>query len=175
LKKICLLVLILLLTGCATVPPAKHDFQSGKIYKKPYDDVWKHAALFFKDRDIPLKTIEKASGTIVTEEMKIPYRGFLYESDYCDCGRLSGLYVYHEILGKFSIIVKKLAGAKTSVQVNANYKASKWLGKNFKGWVICESKGHAEKILLEHLDSALEGQEKETEASDEEAEGGAFL
>jgi hypothetical protein len=150
-----LLLIFFLLTGCATVPPAKHDFQSIMIYNASYDKVWKQLLSFFKDREITLPIAEKESGLIVTEELKIPYRGFAYQSDYCDCGRPGGFYVFHEIIGKINVIVKKLSEDKTSVEVSTNYRASKWLGSNFKGWVMCESKGFAEKRILTYLESHL--------------------
>jgi hypothetical protein len=152
---------IVFLSGCATAPPATYDFESQKNYIMPYDGLWKHLTRFFDDREIPLHTAEKDYGIIVTEELNIPYRGFRYNSEYSDCGRLGGFYVFREIIGKFNVVAKEINDITTSVRVNTSYRASKWYGERFEGWVICQSRGHVEKTFFEGIDAQIKAQEEE--------------
>jgi uncharacterized protein YceK len=153
----------LTLSGCSTTPPLKHDFQSMDVFEAPFDIVWQAMKGFFEDRDIPLMTVEKDSGTIVTEELKIPYEGFNYYSKYCDCGTLGGLYVYREMIGKIYVSVVKQDDEHTFVKVSTNYRASKWLRDNFKGWVVCESRGYAEGTVLGFIKAEVEKFKKKKE------------
>lgn len=154
-KKILLFIVVIFLTGCVTTKPATYNFQTEKVYEAAYQKVLTKIISFSGDSRIQLKQSEKDPELIASEEVKIPYIGFLYESAYCDCGTLGGLYVYHEILGKVNVYLKNLEDDKTSVEVVARYRASKWLGNNFKEWVTCQSKGYFEESLFKYLDESL--------------------
>ncbi len=158
-KKLSLFTIFFLLIGCATIPPATYNFQSQKTYDATYDVVLA-PIISFLNEDIPSMPAKEEAGVITVADVKIPYKGFYYESDFCDCGKLKGLYVYHEILGTFNISLKKLEDKKTSVEVIANYRASLWSGKTFKEWVTCRSKGYFEQNLFKHLDSVLKVRKK---------------
>ncbi len=158
-KKLSLFIISFFLIGCAAVPPATYNFQSRKTYDAAYDKVLASITGFLNE-NIPSIPEKEESGIITVEDVKIPYKGFYYESDFCDCGKLKGLYVYHEILGTFNISLKKIEDKKTSVEVIANYRASMWSGKTFKGWVTCQSKGYFEQNLFKHLDSVLKVRKK---------------
>ena len=145
-----------LIAGCATMPPITHDIKSEETYNAPFDKVWEPAINYFNNKNIPVRATDQASGIIESGEVKIPYDSFVYYSEYADCGTLGGLYVYHDILGKITVYLKKLDTNKTSVQIVTDYRASLWTGNNFKGWTVCQSKGYIEKSFLEYLNSTVQ-------------------
>jgi hypothetical protein len=89
-RKLFLLSIFILIMGCATLPPLMQDIESQQIAKANYKRVWLPVNKFFNERDIPIKSISMEAGSLETEAIKIPYEGFAYGSDYCDCGTLGG-------------------------------------------------------------------------------------
>lgn len=149
-KKLFLLSVLLIVTGCATLPPIKHKIKTKEIYTAPYDKLWELA----NDSVSIVAAIEEAdkkSGVIRTKEFKTPYEGFQYVSKYADCGEPGGMYVYRGIIGYFEISISEIDGNKVSVEANVHYHAPMWFGKSFKGTVVCQSRGHLEKQLFEDL------------------------
>lgn len=144
--------------GCATIPPAKYDVQSSKHYQKKYDEVWEAIISSFAEANTPIKTIEKVSGIIATESMRIPFTQKdmgKYESYYCDCGAPGGLNVYRAMRGQYNVFAKRISEERTTVQINTIFEASMWIGKDFLDWVYCSSKGLAEAKLLNSIESRL--------------------
>jgi hypothetical protein len=158
-KAVCILIAVFL-TGCATTKPSTYDLEPQKTFSASYNEVWQIMNRFFEDREISLHTAEREAGIIVTEELTIPYRGFLYYSEYCDCGKLSGLSVFREIVGKFTVVAKKYDDTTTFVRLNTSYRASQWTRDMFEGWVLCTTKGHMEKAFFDGIESALKAREK---------------
>jgi len=154
-KKFPVFLIIFILAGCATTSPLKYYYQSEGTYDAAYDEVFDVAVSFINETTMTIKTAEISSGTVVSEEFKVPYEGFLYKSSYCDCGSLSGLKTYHEIIGKFYVYIENLENDKISVHVETEYRASLWSGKDFKGWVDCVTKGYLEQAFFRSLHSGL--------------------
>ena len=98
-----------------------------------------------------IDTADKKSGYLKTKEFTVPYNGFQYQSKYADCGKLGGLNVYHEIIGYYEIFITESDEKKTTVRTLPHYRASLWSGKDFKGWVPCESRGYVEQLLMDDL------------------------
>lgn len=159
-KRLLLAAVYFIIAGCATVPPVLHDIKSTETFDAKYNGVAVSVKEFYDKEKMPVKKGIDDSGLIETEEIKVPYEGFQYLSDYCDCGAPGGLYVYHEILGKFSASIKETDNSKTTIHIAASYKASLWWNDTFIGWVECQSKGHIESKLIEHVNAALNKQLK---------------
>lgn len=62
------LTVILLLTGCATVPPQK--FPTNGVVAAPFDPTWSSIVLRVSEKGWPIKTIDKSSGLLVTDWME---------------------------------------------------------------------------------------------------------
>ena len=156
-KRLLMAAVVLSVTGCATVPPLiqDEDVQSRTTLNAEYVVLVDTVKEFFDKEDIPVKTGEDNSGVIEAEETKIPYEGFQYRSDYCDCGAPGGLYVYHEILGKFKVFIKEEDENTTTIDIDAAYRASLWRHKTFIGWVACQSRGYMENKLIAYLHASL--------------------
>jgi len=156
-KRFVFAFIFMFLSGCATVPPAQYNYDSSRAYSKAYDEVWQSIVDYFAKRNTPIKTIEKASGIIATEDLNVPfqYKSGTIKSSYCDCGTPGGLNTYKQLLGRYNVFVKKVSDSETSVQVNTNYRASIWFGNNFLGWVNCASTGDLESSLHSHIEHQM--------------------
>ena len=148
---------MMVLSSCASVPPKNYNFQSSRIINKNYDEVWAAIISSFAENNTPIKTIEKDSGIIVSDDLKVPFKlqNAIYYSDYCDCGHPGGLNMYKQMLGSYNIFARKIENEQTSIQINTNFKASMWYGNNFIDWVTCSSKGLFEGNLLSQVESRL--------------------
>ncbi len=155
-----LIALCFFVVSCVTVPPVLHDVQSTGTFNAKYDGISGPVKEFFDKEKIPVRKGTDDPGMIETEEIKVPYEGFQYLSDYCDCGALGGLYVYRDILGKFSTSIKETDNSKTSIHISASYRASLWFNDTFIGWVECQSKGYIEGKLIGYVNAVLEKSKK---------------
>jgi len=91
---------------------------------------------------------DRKSGFLITKEFNVPYEGFQYKSIYADCGQLAGLYVYNEIIGQYELLISESEDNSTTLRIIPHYRASLWLGKSFKGWIQCQSRGYVENLLI---------------------------
>ena len=159
------LVILVVMAGLATIvassgaPPAKYTFQSRVEYQKPFDEVWEAIIASFAATNVPIKTIEKSSGIIVSDHMKVPFTDkpvAIYESDYCDCGSPQALSVFTEMLGSYNIFVRRFGSDSVSIQVNASFKAIEFNTMNkISSSRECNSKGTLEAKLLKDIDLHL--------------------
>jgi len=166
-RKLYYLSICILLMGCATLPPVIREIKSEQTIKANFNRVWMPINIFFRDREIPVKNVSTAGGKLETESVKIPYEGYAYKSDYCDCGTLGGIYVYREILGTYTVTVKGVNKSTTEVTFEADYRASLWSGNTFLGWVRCESKGIVEEAFFQNLSTTLQEDTGPKEQPDE--------
>jgi len=139
------------LSSCATIPPKEYQFNNTKTIDKNFDVVWVQVIKWFATNNIPIRTVEKASGFISTEwELRTA-------SKCMDCGTPGGLI--HESSDyriNFNVQVEKTSEMKTKVTISlfpytywttagTQYSApSKWK-------VECNSTGKYEKELLYYL------------------------
>jgi hypothetical protein len=154
-RKLFQLSIFILVIGCATLPPLIQDVESLRRVKANFNRIWVPTNNFFNERDIPVKSVIIEAGSLETEAIKIPYEGFNYESDYCDCGTLGGIYVFREILGTYTVTIKGINRNTTDVTMKADYRAALWAGNTFKGWVRCQSNGHMEEAFFKKLSSTF--------------------
>jgi hypothetical protein len=122
LKRVPYCIIFILVTGCVTALPVKHEYKSREIFPVPFNEIW-----------------------------DVPQSGFQYQSEYTDCGNLGGFYTYHKIVGYFEIFISETEDNSTSVRTIPHYHASLWLGKSFKGWIPCQSKGYIEQLFMDEL------------------------
>lgn len=159
-KKLFLLTEIILITGCATIPPINHEFKSRETYQVPNSLIWEPVSSFLVNNVAPIEVTDKESGKLITGTFKVPYEGFQYYSKYTDCGELAGLLVFREILGEFEISISESAIDTTVVEISPHYRAALWFANSFKGWVPCQSRGYVEKMLFDELNLKLENYKK---------------
>lgn len=150
-KRLFLLSILLIVTGCATLPPIKHKIKTRETYTANYEKLWEQTNDSVKNVIAEIEVADEKTGVIRTKEFKAPYEGFQYVSKYADCGEPGGLYVYRGIIGYFDISISEIDGNKVYVEANAHYRAPMWLGNSFKGMVVCQSRGHLEGLLFDDL------------------------
>ncbi len=54
-------------------------------------------------------------------------------------------------MGYYEIFISESDTFRTTVRTIPHFRASLWLGKNFKGWVTCTSRGYVEQLLIDDL------------------------
>jgi len=150
-----------LLMACASTPPVKHSFEPSKVYHADYDKVWESIIEAFAQNNVPIRTLDKNSGLVVSEDQYVPfttrYGTKIVDTEYCDCGGGGSLQSYSELSGKFNVFVKSLSASETEVQVNAFFKARVYndLSGAPIGWLNCTSTGAFESKLFSVLDTSL--------------------
>lgn len=153
------LTLFIFLTSCIPMPPLQYNFDPASNYYRSYDEVWESLINLLADINIPIKTIEKASGIVATDEMNAPIPsvppGARVETAYYDCGVPGGLSTINGVRARYNVFVRKLSDNDTSMRINVSYSGSHWLGNDFQGWVTCLSKGGLEEDLHARLKGRL--------------------
>ena len=144
-------IVFILVTGCVTSLPMKHEYKSREIFPVPFNEIWELSSNFLEENVAAIDTADKKSGFLKTKEFDVPQSGFQYQSEYADCGNLGGLYTYHKIIGYYEIFISETEENSTAVRTIPHYHASLWLGKSFKGWIPCQSKGNIEQLFMDEL------------------------
>jgi hypothetical protein len=138
-----LVVLSVLLSGCAT-PPATYNVVNSRTIHKPYDVVWENLVGYFASRSLPLKTVAKDSGVLYAE-----ING--YTPNLVDCGKIS-MGFQNGGLASVNVFVARAAG-DPMVTVTARF-VTFWqsVGSPWQPGGIqtpCESRGILEAEILD--------------------------
>ena len=131
---------VLLLVGCATAPTPALAPRPAVVVNANADAVWSAALAAFADQSIPIKSADRASGVITTEEVIVP---MAEAPTYADCGRLVGAAVRAGWVQYTALV------SGSSVRVTARYRYSD------NG--ACESRGVAETRLETAIRAKAEG------------------
>jgi hypothetical protein len=164
-------MVLILVTGCVTTLPMKHEIKSHETFPIPFNDIWKLSSNFLETEVSAIETADKKAGFIKTEEFNVPYEDFQYQSKYTDCGKLGGLNVYHEIVGYYEIFISESDENRTTVRTVPHYRASLWSGKKFKGWVTCQSRGYVEQLLIDDVRAKIKESRPEEALGDQQENG----
>ncbi len=156
-----LCALALTVAGCETIPK-ETVFEKSKMFSAPKDIVWEKVIQYFAERNIPIKTIEKASG-IVYAERTLSFNQYnradtSYIASVADCGSGGPLAptLAHSI--DMNVFVRSTGTDSTSVTVNARFHETRRVVTN-GGWatdtisVECLSTGKLEADIFGAIDS----------------------
>jgi hypothetical protein len=144
--------------ACATRPPVQRDIDTARIVDKSYDEVWEGVIDFFATNSINIQTIEKDSGIIVSEPMKVSNQGKLIKGiilnngiSICDCGE-PGLNQLTFLYMKFNVFIKRIDKDRTSIKVNTQFTGNYYnaLAKVAGTW-DCASTGNMEKLIIDSI------------------------
>jgi phospholipid-binding lipoprotein MlaA len=128
-----------------------HEFS--KTYGLGYECVWESVVQVFEQNHIPIKSMDKDSGIVVSLDKSLPskdqrHSGIFNAEDF-DCGEPGRFKHFSKTTGTFTVIVKKREDL-TIVQVEASGKA---LVGDYAGiqeqWRNCSSNGILEDKFLE--------------------------
>jgi tetratricopeptide (TPR) repeat protein len=137
--------------------PKQHIFDKQvKIYNE-YDIVWSAIISFFAENNVPIRTIEKASGLIVAESQIFP-------EVWADCGSASFIETRSDATGTFNVFAVKQTGGGVNVTVNASFYANRYdiLNEEPMPPMQCNSTGEFERMLLGYVAAmANVGKQKE--------------
>jgi len=134
-------VWFLFVSDCAHAPKV-YTFENDYSIDFGYEKVWDAVIEALAVRNIPIDTLDKASGFICTKRTN-------FQNSYADCGsspfddRKTG-----ERFGSFKIVVRELSAIKCSLKITANYNSAP---KNIK----CNSTGEMEQWFYETLNHKL--------------------
>lgn len=134
------------LSGCATAPKVQEFDRSSTYSDATFDQVWNAVIDMFGERNWAISNMEKASGFINTDWMRVNGMG-----KYLDCGN-PGILTESNHMGRFNIVVRQEAGTK--VTINTVWRAQRALGQTTTD-VDCVSTGVLEGELHTALASKL--------------------
>jgi hypothetical protein len=146
------------LAGCATFPPPKEAIPSSRIYGQRYNEVWEAVLASLSEQNIRVTSMDKESGRIVAEDGTIGLRQYelgRYDSKDCFCGSPERYHEFRGLTGEYTISVIRGNEIRTSVNINASYRASQYADNRFTGWFPCFSKGVFEPLFLDQVESRL--------------------
>ncbi len=133
---------MMLLVSCAAAPK-QYIFDKELNIQNDYDKVWSAVISFFAENSIPVKTLEKESGLIMSESQTFP-------ESWVDCGKGSFIEVKSPTIGVFNVFVRELDNGKVKVQVNVTYRCN-FTYKDASRQVTCNSTGEFERIILDYV------------------------
>lgn len=143
------LTAVLLLAGCATVPPTNHEVQRTFEYSESFDEVWSAVIDTFGEMGYAIDNMERASGFITTERMTVNR-----DSPYLDCGRPGGLMWDSNWTGRFNVVVRGEEDG-SEVTVNTDWQAVRNLGRISREPINCVSTGEFEQEFATTLSERL--------------------
>lgn len=156
-KKIYLVPVVLLtvvLAGCATVPTKPTPTQRTDVIDAPFDKVWEALVTTLSDEGFTFELIEKDSGVINTKMVTFA------SGPFADL-RIERVAKHPLIFGgnwsegryAFSILVTPISENVTQIKVTINCEA--YENEKTNRWHACESKGVVEKRLFELVRSKV--------------------
>ena len=148
------------------VPPPPNKVKNTAEIMAPYDAVWKAVVRVYADRNISIKTIEKVSGLVASEDMRLPMNEFL---EYMNPGKYTVNEPYHirptgQIL-RTNLFVEKMGSNKTLVRINlkgtveweASVQPYPYYKKPEFGVTECQSTGKLEADMFKEIQARVAG------------------
>jgi len=158
--------------NCGTMPK-QHLIANEKKISSDFDNVWQAVVSFFAENNIPIKTIEKASGLLMAESQVFP-------ENWIDCGKAGMFELRTTPTGVFNVYVRDLGDGSIDVQINSSYQCIRWDTYNNRslGSMACYSTGIFEELLLDEIynrSSVITSRVKEKNEDDFISVGTGFL
>ena len=157
-KTIASVVMLVALTGCASLAPVQpHDPPKQEFtFNAPFDTVWTAIVERATDKSWDIQTIDKSSGFLGTNAKNI-VSGFGTESSmntlaYPPFGsNLFNPVIWDGARQKIAIFVKRLGDSSTSVKINISYEVFE--SNAHHSWYAWASNGANEKVIAEYIQS----------------------
>jgi len=148
------LVAAMLAAGCALDRPrGTYAVEKSQAYAADFDATWSAVIQFASEQNWSIKTIEKASGIIAFEPLKV-------DESQCDCGGGSvGVLtsIPQSLEAHVDLFVRHDSPTQTTVTANVSMKGLRSTGSIFDNeetkyyWVDCASTGALERMLLDGI------------------------
>jgi len=155
LASVSMIALLLQTCGCATAPK-KFDFNPVAAIPGDFDAVWAAIVEYFAVANLPIATIEKDSGIIVSDWVDASRRpGGAEDKRLCDCGT-AVLVIPMWTVCKFNVFAKRSVAGTVEVRVTCSYRQCRLLGESC--WTVnCNSTGRLERQLQEYVRARVRG------------------
>ncbi len=154
--RVCLVVVMVALAAASATAPKPHDVERSGLIHAPLDATWKAIIVLFGERGWPIATIDRSSGIIATDWLRMP-------DEVADCGS-APLATTVGTKGRFNIIAMAVAGG-TQLTVNTTFQRV----REFDGHVRvvdCVSLGTVEQSVISRVaDRAARATEPEATPS----------
>ncbi len=141
-RRIMVLVLtVFVLTGCAgrvVLPPAP---QIKEIVKSDYNTVWEAVIQLFAERNWSIKTIEKVSGVIRSERLRVPLDHLHSKSFTCQKSGFLATEAYKTV--EITIFAREKSDNRTELLITTRSQKLDYYGQN-SWWMDCVSLGDIE-------------------------------
>ena len=136
-----------------------YDFNPVSTIDSDFDNVWSAVIEYFVAAGLPIATIQKDSGLIVTEWMNAENTtGQLENKTICDCGPAYAHTVLPWTRGKFSVFVKRLDDGASEMRVSCTFQQYRAPDQGGRGEVVgCNSTGSLEKAFQEFVLAKVHG------------------
>lgn len=142
-KTIVALVVLILLTGCSTVPEPL-VFENSRTYNKSRPAVWKKLLTFFDSSSIRIVTQDRVNGILTAKRNLI--RGSIYV--YCKTDDFSSI---EDGLLTVKISLQSLAENRTRATIEVSLSGNLIYFGMTKTAIECSSNGALEKEILKNL------------------------
>jgi hypothetical protein len=140
--------LLVFVVGCA-IMPSRQDKPYTSRFEAPFDDAWSALEELFRELDLPIETLDKASG-----RMETGWFGLDPENDLVDCGRQApGDLSYFS--GKIDVEAMQ-EDEVVVVDLTSTFRASMLdpaIDSNFE--IRCYSTGSWETLIFAHLEERI--------------------
>jgi hypothetical protein len=138
--------------------PPTFEFEPTTVIKGDIDDVWTAVVEYFAIANLPIETIEQASGLIVTSWMDAsdPEKTTREDRTICHCGKTTGVVAAQWTSGRFSIFVKEVPDG-TELRVTCTFRQKRDVFMVADGQMAnCNSTGTLEKALHDYIRAVVE-------------------
>lgn len=152
-KKIGLALLTMSLLSCGSMQKAQEiPIEKTKQVSISFDSSWAKIIKFFASKNVPIKTIEKDSGLIATDQM--PF-GTVTNKSLFNCGEYKLMGQAQEYQGKasFNVYAEKTDAKSTKITMNttASYIFVNPVDATARNEMPCYSTGEIEKQLFDFV------------------------
>ena len=140
---------LLVLAACATAP-SQYQFDNYRSFDTSMDDIWTETVEFFAENNLPISTIERDSGLIVSDNLRISMAEFYR---YADCGD-APLTIESNGHGDVNVFAQEQSADRTRVTVNAKFQVYRTFGE-YGGYSQCVSNGNLENAIMERIATGI--------------------
>ena len=133
------------LAACASVPAKTYASPEPVTIAAPFDRTWSAVIDHFAEQSVPIKTIEKASGLIVTEPMAVSPA---YGRTIADCGQAFAGTPWDVSRASYNVRVTG-DSIRTTIRVTAMFVPE-------SQYATCNSRGVYERELMQFVKARAE-------------------
>ncbi len=150
-------VVLLLASACARPIPPQHVAPAEAMVHAAFEPTWTRAVAFFANNNVPVQTLEKASGLIASQSVDL---SDTQRKAWIDCGKMSAfqagiLLANLQTHTTFNVFARPM-GDSTAIRVNLSVRAERMaIGSTTRMESIeCTSNGTFERGLMATLGPA---------------------